>query len=215
MPTEKKLTSLRAVGVVLAGLLLLAGCGSGSTDQPAAGSGPSSSGPSSSGPASSGPSSAGPASPGPSSAPPSRTAPSSAPAPTIDLAGDTVSGGRFDAKERLAGKPAVLWFWAPWCTVCRAEAPDVAAVAKEFEGRVTFVGVAGRGPVGDMRRFVSDTGTGGFEHVVDADGGLWSRFGVVQQPTFVLVGADGKTERVRASLDAGEIRAAAEKLTRA
>ena len=45
--------------------------------------------------------------------------------------GTTLEGASFDSST-LAGKPAVLWFWAPWCTVCRAEAPDVATVAAQF-----------------------------------------------------------------------------------
>jgi thiol-disulfide isomerase/thioredoxin len=48
----------------------------------------------------------------------------------LDFHGPTVDGQEFDGAA-LAGTPVVLWFWAPWCTICRAEAPDVAAVAAE------------------------------------------------------------------------------------
>ncbi|PAZ13053.1 hypothetical protein CLM62_26490 [Streptomyces sp. SA15] len=34
----------------------------------------------------------------------------------------TVDGKAF-AGTSPAGKDAVLWFWAPWCAVCRGEAP--------------------------------------------------------------------------------------------
>ncbi|MGW9198646.1 hypothetical protein [Micromonospora chersina] len=37
-----------------------------------------------------------------------------------------MDGGTF-AGSSLAGKPAVLWFWAAWCTRCRAVAGEVAA----------------------------------------------------------------------------------------
>jgi hypothetical protein len=86
-------------------------------------------------------------------------------------------------------------------SICRGEAPDVARVAAAFKGRVTFLGVPGLGPVGDMRTFVTSTGTGGFGHLVDADGSLWARFGVVSQPSFVFVGADGSAKTVVGSLD--------------
>ncbi len=33
-----------------------------------------------------------------------------------------------------------------------------------------------------MRAFVSETGTGAFTHVVDADGALWTRFGTRSSP---------------------------------
>ena len=85
----------------------------------------------------------------------------------------------------------MLWFWAPWCTVCRAEAPDVnAAVATVGDG-VRVVGVAGRGEVPEMEAFVSDTDTGGIEHVVDDDGSIWRSFGVTSQPAFAFIDADG------------------------
>lgn len=96
--------------------------------------------------------------------------------------------------------------------MCRAEAPDVARVADELAGEVRFVGIAGRGPVPDMQEFVSDTGTDGFTHVADSDGTLWTQFGVVSQPSFVFVSADGSAERVTGGLDAGQLRQAAESL---
>ncbi|MDT5327276.1 MAG: hypothetical protein QOF25_4428, partial [Mycobacterium sp.] len=42
--------------------------------------------------------------------------------------GTTLAGQPFDGSS-LAGKPAVLWFWTPWCPFCNAEAPSVSAVA--------------------------------------------------------------------------------------
>ena len=42
--------------------------------------------------------------------------------------------------EALASeKPIVVDFFAEWCTDCKAMAPRVAALEKEFSGRVTFV----------------------------------------------------------------------------
>jgi thiol-disulfide isomerase/thioredoxin len=87
--------------------------------------------------------------------------------------------------------PVVVWFWAPWCSICRSEAPTVADVAAEFEGEVTFLGIAGLGPVDDMRAFVTDTGIGGFDHLVDDDGSLWQIFEVTSQPAYAFIWADG------------------------
>lgn len=53
------------------------------------------------------------------------------PLATLDAA-TTLAGEPFDAST-VADRPVVLWFWAPWCTVCRAEAPDIAEVAAELE----------------------------------------------------------------------------------
>ncbi len=133
-------------------------------------------------------------------------------APTaLGFSGSTLDGTRLDAAT-LSGQPVVLWFWAPWCTICRAEAPDVAAVAAELDGTVTFLGIPGRGPEDDMRRFVDETGTTGFDHVVDADGSLWQRFGVVSQPSFVFVAADGSAESFAGSLPADQLRQKASSL---
>ena len=99
------------------------------------------------------------------------TAPSTAAEP-LAFQATTLAGPELDVST-FAGEPVVLWFWAPWCTICRVEGPDVAAVAAELEGDVTFLGVPGRGETADMSAFVQDTGTGGLQHVVDVDGSLW------------------------------------------
>jgi thiol-disulfide isomerase/thioredoxin len=122
-----------------------------------------------------------------------------APVAALDFAGPTLDGATLDAAT-LAGTPVVLWFWAPWCTICRAEAPDVAAVAAEFDGRVRVLGVPGRGEIEAMREFVADTGTAGITHVTDVDGALWNRFGVVTQPAFVFVDRSGAVQSFAGSL---------------
>lgn len=129
----------------------------------------------------------------------------SIPAKQTSFTGTTLDGARFDSAS-LAGRPRVLWFWAPWCTVCRSESPDVAKEAAAFKGKVTFVGVPGRGKVPQMRQFVSQTGTGGFRHVSDQSGSLWKQFGVSSQPSFVFVDAQGHATRVTGSLDAAELK---------
>jgi thiol-disulfide isomerase/thioredoxin len=130
---------------------------------------------------------------------------------SLDFSGTTLEGVNFRGAD-LAGKPVVMWFWAPWCTVCRAEAPDVAQIAKEFGGEVAFVGIAGRGPVEDMQAFVQETATGGFTHVADVDGSLWARFGVVAQPSFVFVTPSGEAETFTGGMDAAELRDVANEL---
>jgi thiol-disulfide isomerase/thioredoxin len=104
-----------------------------------------------------------------------------------------VGGGDFSA-DSVDGRDTVFWFWAPWCTICRAEASDVVAAAEAFDGRVQVIGVAGRGEVEEMQGFVADTGTGGLDHLVDDDGSIWSGFGVSAQPAFAFVDDDGQVE---------------------
>jgi thiol-disulfide isomerase/thioredoxin len=101
------------------------------------------------------------------------------------LGGEDLDSGSFE------GKDTVLWFWAPWCTVCRGEAPNVNAAAAALDGEVQVVGVAGRGQVSEMEDFVSDTDTGGLTHVIDESGEIWSSYEVVSQPTFAFIDDDG------------------------
>lgn len=117
------------------------------------------------------------------------------------LAGDEVDSASF------AGSPTVLWFWAPWCTICRAEAPDVAEVTEAFAGEVALYGVAGRGEVPAMEEFVSDTGTGGITHVVDDDGSIWTDYGVAAQPAFAFISAEGEVEVFVGSLSRDDLTA--------
>ena len=64
----------------------------------------------------------------------------------LQFTGTTLSGAPFSGAS-LVGKPAVLWFWTPWCPFCNAEAPSVSQVAAA-NPTVTFVGVAARSDVG-------------------------------------------------------------------
>jgi thiol-disulfide isomerase/thioredoxin len=136
----------------------------------------------------------------------------SAVAKALAFQAKTLDGAAFSGAS-LAGKGAVLWFWAPWCTICRAEAPGVAEVARRFAGKVAFVGVAGRGEVPEMRRFADETKIGFFPQVVDADGAVWASFGVTSQPAFAFVRPDGTVQVVLGSLPQADLEAKAGELT--
>lgn len=108
----------------------------------------------------------------------------------MQFTGTTLGGAPFSGSS-LAGKPAVLWFWTPWCPFCNAEAPVVSAVAAANPG-VTFVGVAARSDVGAMQNFV-DKYNLRFTNLDDADGSIWARYNVPWQPAYVFYRADGSS----------------------
>jgi thiol-disulfide isomerase/thioredoxin len=145
------------------------------------------------------------------SAAPSRTAepttdPMVALPAALDFEASTVDGGTF-AGASLLGQDSVLYFWAPWCTTCRAEAPALPGVASEFDGDATFYGVAGLSPdVNAMQGFVADTGTDSLTHIADTDGSIYTGFGVSSQTTFAFVNDDGSIEIVRGPLSPDEVR---------
>ncbi len=138
------------------------------------------------------------------------SAPTSA-ATVSTLSATTLDGAAFDFAS-ISGHPTVLWFWAPWCTICRAEGPGIAKVAAEVAGDVTFIGIPGRGKQPAMKQFVADTGVGGFQHVVDTDGRIWNEFGVVSQPAFAFINAAGEIKMVNGSLTRDQLETAARAL---
>jgi thiol-disulfide isomerase/thioredoxin len=125
----------------------------------------------------------------------------------LDFDAPTVDGGTFSGAS-LVGQDSVLYFWAPWCTVCRAEAPSLPGVANEFDGQATFYGVAGLSPdVAAMQGFVADTGTEDLTHIADTEGSIYTGFGVSSQTTFAFVNDDGTIEIVRGPLTEDDLRA--------
>ncbi|WP_073224328.1 redoxin domain-containing protein [Streptomyces sp. NBRC 110465] len=110
----------------------------------------------------------------------------------LDFTATTVDGKPFDAKT-LAGKPTVLWFWAPWCPKCKAQAAETAKVAAAYQGKANVVGVAGLDTNAAMKDFISDTATDSFPHLSDEKGEVWKRFKVTEQSRYVILDQTGKT----------------------
>lgn len=122
----------------------------------------------------------------------------------LDFTTKTVAGEEFEGAS-LAGKNAVMWFWAPWCTTCAAEAPHVKKVAEEHGDDVTFVGIPGKGEVSEMKKFVADHELDGFDHAVDSDGSLWSTFGVAAQPATAFIDKTGKVDVVPGTISEADL----------
>ncbi|MBG0562963.1 redoxin domain-containing protein [Actinoplanes aureus] len=128
---------------------------------------------------------------------------------SLKFSGTTLEGAAFDAAS-LAGKPALLWFWAPWCATCASEAQSIADVQEEYGDRLGILGIAGMGTKKAMNEFVSDFQLQAVPHLNDPAGKIWQRFGIAQQSWYVLIDPDGKilhtgylddlqlTEKVRA-----------------
>lgn len=113
-----------------------------------------------------------------------------APVPELlDFTSTTVAGEEFDGAS-LAGSPAVLWFWAPWCPTCRGQVPQVEELARTYGDEVAVVGVGSLDSAEAIAGFAGDVE--GITHLEDVDGVLWQRFGVTEQSSFVVLDADGE-----------------------
>jgi len=110
---------------------------------------------------------------------------------TLRFTGKTLDGASFDAAT-MAGKPTILWFWAPWCATCAQEAQSIADLVTDYRGRIGILGIAGLGDNKAMHKFVSDLDVGDVPHLDDQAGLLWKKFGITQQSTYVLIDAGGK-----------------------
>ncbi|GAB3942576.1 hypothetical protein GCM10027614_29870 [Micromonospora vulcania] len=118
------------------------------------------------------------------------TAPASVP-DTLRFGGTTLTGSAFDAAQ-LAGRPVVLWFWAPWCATCASQAWTVAEIAPRYRDTVPIVGVAGLGEQRAMKDFVTEFDLGDMPQIDDRAGALWRRFKVTEQSTLVIIDRNGK-----------------------
>ncbi len=107
-----------------------------------------------------------------------------------DFSAETVAGEAFDGAA-LAGKPTVLWFWAPWCPTCRAQIEGVSTLADANAGTVNVVGVGGLDESAAIDDFADDVSSQEVVQLSDPDGGVWRHFGVTTQSSYVVVDAGG------------------------
>ncbi len=106
-----------------------------------------------------------------------------------DFTGTTLAGEPFSGAS-LADKPAVLWFWAPWCPTCRAQSQAVSRLAEKYSGEVAVLGIGGldgEAAIRDLAVRIPHV-----THLVDAEGEVWRHFGVTAQSTYTVIGADGE-----------------------
>lgn len=115
----------------------------------------------------------------------------------------TLDGQPFSG-ESLAGKPSVLWFWAPWCPVCQGDAPQVARVAAA-NPTVTFVGVGAQDDLPALQGFATKYGVDKFTELADTDAAVWAKFGVTRQPAYAFVSPGGSVDVVKGSLSESEL----------
>jgi thiol-disulfide isomerase/thioredoxin len=109
----------------------------------------------------------------------------------LTFSAKTVDGKSFNSKTLANKNPTVIWFWAPWCAICKNESAYITAAAQQYKNKVNFVGVGALGSRDELVEFVGLTGTSNFTNLDDSSGKLWNRFGVIIQPTLLFVDTKG------------------------
>ena len=117
--------------------------------------------------------------------------PSVSVAEALSVTMPTVSGEEIDVSQFL-GQDFVLWFWAPWCSWCNAEAPRVRTLAQEFGDEVEVVGIAGVSDQASMANFVDRHELHDITHIADFEGRFWFNLDVTYQPWWMFVNDNGE-----------------------
>jgi cytochrome c biogenesis protein CcmG/thiol:disulfide interchange protein DsbE len=90
----------------------------------------------------------------------------------------------------LRGKPAVINFWASWCSPCRQEAPALESLARSLHGRAHLVGVDWTDGLGGARSYVSQYHWT-FPNLRDPDGVVGNSYGIQGMPTTFILNSHG------------------------
>jgi thiol-disulfide isomerase/thioredoxin len=98
--------------------------------------------------------------------------------------------GRPVSVSSLHGKPAVINFWASWCTPCRQEAPELERFARSHPG-VAVVGVDWNDAAGSARAFIRRFGLT-YRVLRDDSGSAGTAYGLSGLPTTFVLGPDGR-----------------------
>ncbi len=106
-----------------------------------------------------------------------------------DFSLSTLDGGAV-SRASVHGRPTVLAFWAPWCSVCKATSPNLSSARSMLGERANVVSVvADYESLADVQAFVSSHGV---QYPVALGGDSLARaFHVQAYPTVYFLDADG------------------------
>lgn len=109
-----------------------------------------------------------------------------------DVRVQDLAGGSTSVADLAGGeKPVLVWFWAPHCPYCNAEARDVEAFAKANRDAVDVVGLGTQDSVREARDFVREHGLRTPRMLYDPSSASWQQLGIRGQPAAMLFDRDG------------------------
>ena len=96
---------------------------------------------------------------------------------------------------KLHGQTVLLMFWATWCGPCRKEMPMVQAAYEKFQGKgFTVIAVNVSDDREDVERYTKKLGVS-FPVVLDPEGNIAERFGVIGLPTNYIIDSTGTVRK--------------------
>lgn len=101
------------------------------------------------------------------------------------------AGASFQGMVAASKVPVVVNVWASWCAPCRAEAPMLARAAKNYRGRVTFLGVLSDDSPIAAKEFMNRYGIT-YPSVVDIKSEIGPFLGVRGLPTTLVFATGGR-----------------------
>jgi thiol-disulfide isomerase/thioredoxin len=135
---------------------------------------------------------------------------------TRDAAAPSLTVARLDgssvelASLKSSSTPTLLWFWAPWCEVCNAEAPAIEQLAQDAGNRLGVVAIGGRDTIANAPPFVARHGLRTPTVVFDEPMQVWQAYRIPGQPAGVLLDREGREQqRWLGAFDPEELLAAA------
>ncbi len=118
-------------------------------------------------------------------------------APQFEL--EALDGRRMSSGE-LRGRPAVINFWASWCTECRKEHPLLMAAHDRFGDRIAFVGIVFQDSANNARGYLvemGDVATGSYPNLKDPGSRVAIDYGVYGVPETFFVDRRGVVDAKR------------------
>jgi thiol-disulfide isomerase/thioredoxin len=100
----------------------------------------------------------------------------------------------------LAGRPALVNLWAPWCERCKTELPDLDRLSRRLAGCAVVVGVAVGEDAAHTAAFVRQRGLA-YPQVVDEGFHLADTLRQSRVPTTLVIDGEGTIVHVGLALD--------------
>ena len=104
---------------------------------------------------------------------------------------EELDGGKDLGLSDLAGRPAIVNFWASWCLACIQEHPTLVRTWETYKDSVQMVGVVFQDTPANARRYMRERG-GGWVQLLDPGTRTAIDFGVYGVPETFFVDGSGR-----------------------